>query len=318
MMAVNMYCEPNFLSKCYFKVSTISPQTFLIFRGFCHIFIFNATQLVSVPNLKEIMLDNWILLIARSSISSFAIAVSFFCLKHVPLSIYAVIYELAPLFAVIMSAVILKECVPPIEIFVCVTALLGTILVIQPPSIFVNISQTSTNLNSYDFTWMLIATSVPMFISTNFVLLRKMGTQTKPVPVSVSTFCLAIGCLVAGLLLQLLIGESDVCFDYVNLLYLLLMTLASILNQVFSYYANKFEKSPIVALVLTAKVPILLTLDFTLFPNEAKSYNWMHYLGGGLVVASVLALLVCNYFKMSEKFKLFCQHSAENNAESEL
>merc|ERR1712226_1159285 len=110
-----------------------------------------------------------------------------------------------------------------------------------------------------------------------------MGTKKEPVPVTTSTFCLALGCLIVGAILQPIIGQINFCFKMTDLFFLFVMTIASLCNQVLAYYANKFEKSPVVALILTAKAPILLIMDFFLFPQEAKEYNWLHYVGGCIV-----------------------------------
>ena len=294
-----------------FQYSKMSPQSFLIFRGASHFLFFNAIQLITVQevNLRSIYSRNWKLILFRSSTSSMAIAVGFFSLKNIPLSIYAVISELSPLFAILTSALILRECINPIEFALCISALIGTIFVIQPPIDVFGFWQISEKVENLNYFWLSLSFLAPLAISLNFVLLRKMSNNSTPVPLSVATFGLAVGCFIVGSVIQISIGKIP-CLDYLDIAALVFVTVVSILNQGLGYYANKFEKSPIVAITFTLKVPILLVADFLFFPEESTNYNLVQYIGGSVVLISIIAILACSYFKATKQ--------TTNNVEEKL
>ncbi|XP_075250698.1 uncharacterized protein LOC142342913 [Convolutriloba macropyga] len=132
-----------------FKKSQVTPPSIMIFRGLSLFFIFGAGQMYEVPDLYASYQSNCYLITARCIVSSLAIATGIFCVQTIPLSIYGLIFELSPVFALIMSAIILRECIPPVEILLGTVAIFGVVLVIQPPFEFLGFAQLESKLTTY-------------------------------------------------------------------------------------------------------------------------------------------------------------------------
>ena len=258
--------------------------------------IFNAIQLLTVRNLRQVFRNNLDIILVRSAITSIGMAILIFCLRNIPLSVYALITELSPLFTVFMSALFLKECIKPIEFALCISALFGTVLVIQPPIVKSKFWRQTDDEIKLNYLWTGLAFCGPLYSSLNYVLLRKMSRKTIPVPLSVANFSQGVGCLIVGAISQMFM-ENLRCFTLTDVLFLIPLTILTIANQSLRYYANKFEKSPIVALILTVKVPVLILADLILFPNESSKYNLLQYLGGIVVFASTVSLMVFSYVR---------------------
>ena len=160
--------------------------------------------------------------------------------------------------------------------------------------------------------------AVPALVSTAFVLMRRMGTKTKPVPVTVTSCTAGLSLFFVGVIIHILTqGFIRVnCVDEIQVMYLLAIVVLSVINQVFMYFANKFEKSPIITLIWTAKVPIFFIVDFVMFPSDVQSYNYLHYIGGVTVFGAILALLISNYFKIGKQLHSSCKQRMLNDDDS--
>ena len=262
-----------------------------------------------MPNPSEVYKSNWKVLGIRGIISVVAIATGIICVQNLPLSVYAVIYETAPVFALTMSAIILKECLPILEILLGLVAILGIVLVIQPPIPIFEVADATRSLTTRQYWFALLSMVVPFFMSTAFVLLRQMGTKSKPVPISVTSFTVGVLTLVLGTITHMLfVGPSWIsCLTPVQFVYICTFSLLSFFNQFAMYFANKFEKTPIVSLIMTLKVPILFAADLLLFPEDVQSYTYLQYAGGVLVFAAIFMLLVSNYFKVGKRLNETCR-----------
>ena len=280
-----------------------------MFRGLSHIFLFSAGQMYEVSDLQLVYNTNYKLIFARGIVSALAISTAIFCIQIIPLSIYGLIFELAPVFALVLSAIVLQECMPPLEIFLGAVAILGVVLVVQPPFEFLGFTQNEGNLTIYQYWVSLLAIVVPALVSAALVLLRKMGTKNNPVPVTVTAF--AVGCSVfaVGLIFHLATEGFTIlnCVSTLQLFYLISIGVLAFINQFVMYFANKYEKVPIISLILTGKVPTFFVIDFILFPNDVQSYNYIHYIGGVTVFSAIVALLISNYFKIGKQLHNSCK-----------
>ena len=136
---------------------------------------------------------------------------------------------------------------------------------------------------------------LPVVMATAIVLVRKLTQNDVPVPLCFAA--LSFMSFINGCFLRVTYEEAKGgghfknCLLSDNLL-LVPITLVHLTNQLFIYYAAKFEKSVIVLVISTSKVVLLFFIDMILFPDELYSYNFLHYSGGTIVLFSILALVL--------------------------
>ena len=288
-----------------FQKSEAPAETLMIFRGSGIFLLFNAIQCHEVKqSFLKTYQRNWKILFGRSACHSTAVLFLIVSVQKLPLSIYAVIEELGPLFALIMSGILLRECIKPLEMFLGAVVFLGVILVIQPPIPILALWQTEeSSINKGDYVYVLVAIIAVFLLSSSKVLLRKMSTKNQPVPVSVTACSMAVANFVIGIIVHVYYSGLSwlICVTSKQTVYLVLTVVLATTNQYFGYFANKLEKTPIVALIATMKVPILFVFDIFMYPEVVQDYNILQYIGGVTVFLSILFLIANNYFRMNQK-----------------
>ena len=225
--------------------------------------------------------------------------------QKLPLTVYAVIEQTGPLFALIASVFILKEWISAVETLLGFVAFFGVVLVIQPPLAVFDLvnGNNSATLTTRQYLMTVVAVFAPLMFSTSKVLVRKMSTKGQPTPLSVATFSMATVSLISGFIIQFL----DSGFNYLNCLsttqvyYLFAALMLSTCNQIVTYYATKFEKATIIMIIITLKIPILFIADVILYPEQVENYNFLQYIGGAIVFCSVFAMMGYNYLRQTAK-----------------
>ena len=247
---------------------------------------------------------NWNLLLGRALCQGSAVFLCIVSVQNLPLSVYAIIEELAPLFTLIIGLVLLRECIMPLEMLLGLSVFVGVVLVIQPPVSFLHLwSSENYGIERVDYVYVFFAVMSVVFLSCSKVLVRKMNTKSRPVPLAVTTISAALTNIFIGITYHFYsYGWTWLtCIKRTQSIYLILNLLLAATNQFFGYFALKFKKAPIFALIATMKVPILFIFDIFIYPEMVQDYNLLQYIGGVTVFLSILSLIASSYFKFDPR-----------------
>ena len=215
---------------------------------------------------------------------------------------------MTPVFTTIFGVLILREQPTCLESALSVVAILGSVFVIQPAFIFrkgtdedVSANLRNSDISKYEYVAMGALMVAVAAEGLAMVLNRKAGK--KNIPCTVLLWAHSAVAIPVVTVMHVMVSEGTSSLATLKdcsmkgMVSLIAVLILGFTNQSLFLFANKYEKSSIVAVIAACcKVVFFFISDWLFFPEE-MDYNYFHYMGGTLIVAAILGLLVSNHFR---------------------
>ena len=213
---------------------------------------------------------DWGALILRSVFGTIGVLFNFYAVDHLLLADASILNKLAPFFAVLMGAFILKEKIKPFQLCAVITAFIGALLVIKPGSGIIA-------------TPAIIGLLGGCAAGTAYTIVRLLGKRGVPGPFIVFFFS-AFSCLTIGPIMML---------DYqpmtsMQLTYLLLAGLSAAFGQFSVTAAYCYAPAREISVFDYSQIIFSAIFGFVAFGQLPDTLSWIGY-------AIILVTAVANF-----------------------
>ncbi|XP_013399657.1 solute carrier family 35 member G1 [Lingula anatina] len=216
----------------------------------------------------------------RGLFGTTAICLCYLAYKNMPVGDATVIVKSTPVFVGIISCVFLKERFRVFEVIVTITVIGGCILVVQPPFIFGQLIEKSSEVSQQHFFGALLALGGTLSASITFVIVRKISH----VHYTTIIFCFGVWGMIQTFVSLLAVqGLKDPPTGLPRIL-IMLIGVFSFLGQIFFTIAMKYENAGPISVTRASEVPLAYLWQYVFFSEIPTLYC---IAGATLVTVSV-------------------------------
>ena len=289
------------------QATSLHCTAILVNRNISQFLLLSIYNCWAVPCLTQILRKHFKLIFGRALVGTIVMCVIYSVPQYISLAKFAVLNQMTPVFTALFGVMILHERPNCLECLLGFIAIVGSVLVIQPEFMFPNsenydnITGSQTPESHKEYLAMAALMCGVAAEGLAMVLNRKAATKKVPCTVLLWSHCVVsipITFIMHSMYYEgysLIHGlKSCTVFGMFSLICILCLGFG---NQSLFLFANKYEKSSVVAVISACcKIVFFFLSDLAFFPEE-MNYNFVHYVGGVLIGFAVISLLVANHFK---------------------